>query len=71
MEIKSWVFFSGSRISVCGLENCQEDFRHLPGEEEVEGSLWSPQDVLLKGGMTRAGKQKETFAARWAALPKI
>jgi len=66
-------FFSRSGISACGLENCrEEDFGHLPGEEEVvEGSSQSSRDVLLKGGKTRAGEQKGTFTARWAALPKI
>ena len=64
-------FFSKSGISACGLENCREDFGQLPGEEEVEGSSQASQDVLLKGGNTRAGKQKRTLTARWAALPKI
>lgn len=65
------LFFSRSGISASGLENCREEFRPLPGEEGVEGSSRSSQDILLKGNKTRAGKQKGTLAARWAALLKI
>lgn len=30
------VFFSWSGTLACGLENCQDAFGHLPGEEDVE-----------------------------------
>ncbi|XP_072783744.1 uncharacterized protein [Taeniopygia guttata] len=39
-----------SGILGCGLENCRDPFGHLPGEEDVESSLQSSQDVLLEAG---------------------
>lgn len=57
MEIQR-VFFSGSGILTCALENCQDAFGHLPGEEDVENFFQFSQDVLLQAGKTRAGKQK-------------
>lgn len=42
------VFFSWSGILACGLENCRDPFGYLTGQEGVESSLQSSQDVLLE-----------------------
>lgn len=71
LEIQKFFSFIRSGILGCGLENCRDPFGHLPGEEDVESSLQSSQDVLLEAGKTRASKQNRPLLPDELTIPLL